>query len=296
VLETYVIHVTKECNCNCLYCYEEDKVSTYKWDGDLKIYIDELLLNNKLDCFNIEFLGGEPLLAFDLIVKTYNYIESKSREQGFNVDSYMITTNGTIINNEIISFLKRAKVLISLSIDGDLFSNQLRLSKENDTNTHDEVIKTIEILKQNDIQFGVHLVVHHYNVHLLCKNIIYLHNIGATHIGIGTVEKTMVIDDKYCELFLKGMREVSDYITENGLTTLRVNLFESIKPYEDERTYMYNGDKVIGESYGRASTDITNVDSKYKVMRCNEKSDIYNKIYSIREESYLYHMNKKGSN
>ena len=31
-METYVIHVTKECNMNCLYCYEKDKTSTYTWE------------------------------------------------------------------------------------------------------------------------------------------------------------------------------------------------------------------------------------------------------------------------
>jgi len=96
-METYVVHVTKQCNCRCVYCYEKDKYSTYTWE-EVKELIDNIVKYNRR--FNIEFLGGEPLLAFDLIKKSVDYLESMN---DIEVEQYVITTNGTILTDEMIS-------------------------------------------------------------------------------------------------------------------------------------------------------------------------------------------------
>ena len=101
MLETYVLHITKECNMQCIYCYEKDKTSTYTWD-ELKTLLNNIIKHNRN--FNLEFLGGEPCLRTDLIKETVNYLESI---ENLNVDNYIITTNGTIINDELIDLMKK---------------------------------------------------------------------------------------------------------------------------------------------------------------------------------------------
>ena len=99
-METYVIHVTKQCNMQCKYCYEEDKTSIYSWD-EIKKFID-ILVSKSPDQFIVEFLGGEPLLAWDLIRQAYEYLESFPNKQ---IESYALTTNGTILTDEILDYL-----------------------------------------------------------------------------------------------------------------------------------------------------------------------------------------------
>ena len=44
-METYVIHTTKKCNADCLYCYEQDKTSLYTWP-EIERVLEELLRKN----------------------------------------------------------------------------------------------------------------------------------------------------------------------------------------------------------------------------------------------------------
>lgn len=73
--------------------------------------------NNWAEKVNIIFIGGEPLLEFPLIKKIVLYINQKARQ--FDVKlSYDITTNGMLLNEEILAFFKKHKIKFLLSLDG----------------------------------------------------------------------------------------------------------------------------------------------------------------------------------
>jgi sulfatase maturation enzyme AslB (radical SAM superfamily) len=186
-MERYVIHVTKRCQCLCIYCYEQDKTSEYTWE-EIKELIDNIIKYNKDKEFQIEYLGGEPLLAFDLIKQATAYLESFKE---IKVNNYAITTNGTILTDEITEWLKQnPKVSWLASLDGTKFMNQLRIFKDSKINTYDIVIenckKALKELGSNRI--GIHMVTHPYNIAFLSKGIENLYNIGIRNIGVGTVE------------------------------------------------------------------------------------------------------------
>ena len=63
----------------------------------------------------IGFYGGEPFLEFGLIKKVVNYVNDAyaDRNCGFN-----LTTNLTLLNDEIIKFVIKNNVNIMISIDG----------------------------------------------------------------------------------------------------------------------------------------------------------------------------------
>ena len=134
MLETYVLHVTKECNLSCVYCYEKDKTSVYTWE-EIKKLLDDIVSFNKH--FNLEFLGGEPCLRIDLIEKTVYYLKSM---KDVVVDSFMITTNGTVINQNLINLLKNnIDVNWTASIDGNEFMNFMRIDKSG-KNSYSKVV------------------------------------------------------------------------------------------------------------------------------------------------------------
>ena len=74
--ERYVIHVTKKCNMSCIYCYEKDKTSKYTKDEVVNTAIT-IASKCKSDKFSIEFLGGEPMLAFDIVKAVYEALEKE---------------------------------------------------------------------------------------------------------------------------------------------------------------------------------------------------------------------------
>lgn len=287
--ERYVIHVTKKCNCNCLYCYEKDKMSTYTWE-EVKELIDGIVKYNK--SFGVEFLGGEPAMAFHLIQQSYEYLESMN---DIFVSDYVITTNSTILTEEMLDFLKtNKKVYWSASLDGTKYMNQLRVFKEPSNNgapqnTYDVVVDNLKKLLYNiDIdRIHVHMTTHPYNVAFIDRGVGHLYSLGIRHIGIGTVESTIKIGREYAEDFISQLDIVSKKIINGTYQNLKIDLFEWIKPKEDKRSYLFNSEgKLIGESYGRVENDIVS-NSNYKTVLGT--SPLQNMIYEIREYVHLRH-------
>ncbi|MCG8540810.1 MAG: radical SAM protein [Clostridia bacterium] len=290
MLERYVIHVTKECNCDCLYCYEKDKTSEYTWE-EIKHLIDKIIKCRTRDEFGIEFLGGEPMLRLDLIKQSYEYLESILE---INVVDYIITTNGTIMEKEIADYLsKNRKIRLAYSLDGHIHANQLRVFKDSRKNTYHRVIENINFLKKYGIESTVHMVTHPYNVAMIADSIDYLYKLGIRIIDIGTVESVMKINKEYCDRFIEELDIVSKKIIDGTYSDLHIGLFEWLKPYSDVRSYIKDPEtgKTIGESYGRSGNDITHTND-YNVIKCKHKDEISEMIHHIRKTAYDSHQKR----
>lgn len=289
-METYVIHVTKECNCDCTYCYEQDKVSKYTWE-EVRELIDNIVKYRTSDEFVVEFLGGEPLMAWDLIKKSYEYLEYND---SVNVASYALTTNGTIMSEEIADYIsKNEKMNFAVSMDGNEWSNQLRIFKGNRKNTYTKVMENIEFLRGYGVETSIHIVTHLYNVASIVESVDHLYKKGIRFIDLGTVESVMTIDEEYCRMFVSELDEVSRRMVEGMYPDLGIGLFNSIKPKSDVRSYIIDEEtgKTIGESYGRSGDDLTK-SGEYKVNRCDSENVISNMIYDIRETVYYNHQKR----
>jgi len=293
--EIYVIHVTKKCNMKCLYCYEQDKTSTYTWE-EVKYFIDKLIENRTSNNFSIEFLGGEPMLVWDLIKKSYEYIEVEYHDY-VNIESYIITTNGTILTDEQANYIANNKsITYAVSMDGNEWSNQLRLMKTGES-SYKTVMKTFDKLKKYGIPLSVHVTTHPYNVAWLYDSIFHLYDNGIKHFGIGTIESTIKIDQEYAKIFLDQLDKVSKRMVRENIEDLSIDLFNQIKPKEDARTYIKDkSGKVIGESYGRSGDDITektkdefNIDRIEQENQDEERKQISDLIYYIRSMAYKNH-------
>ena len=65
----------------------------------------------------VDFVGGEALLSFPFLQKLVEFIEKEANRRKLFV-TYSMTTNGTIMNREILSWLIEHSVRLKLSIDG----------------------------------------------------------------------------------------------------------------------------------------------------------------------------------
>ena len=110
--------LTETCNLNCIYCYEKNKKNrNMSFDVAQKIINDVLTSDDDFDTIAIEFFGGEPFLQYSLIKDIVNYTLSHSWKKRYY---FFATTNGTMITEEIKSFLREYKDIFTcgLSIDG----------------------------------------------------------------------------------------------------------------------------------------------------------------------------------
>jgi uncharacterized protein len=122
-LSSLVLNVTNKCNLHCTYCYEPDGAKygpapiRMEWDT-ARASVDMLLeKSGKNREVNIVFFGGEALLNFKLMKRVVAYAEQKGGEAGKKVD-FSITTNGTLLVDEIIDFLQEHRFGVTISIDG----------------------------------------------------------------------------------------------------------------------------------------------------------------------------------
>ncbi|MEW9096543.1 MAG: radical SAM protein [Clostridiaceae bacterium] len=203
----YTIYLTEQCNCRCVYCYQTSYEIAYTWE-EIKVQLDMIIQDGKQDKI-IEFIGGEPLLAFDMLVKACNYLENNLNR--ITVLRYYISTNLTILNKNIIDFLrKNDNIFVSVSLDGNREMNKLRLWKNGKEN-YFTVVKNIKKLIKSNLndRLMVHMVCHKNNVDNLYKGVKFLNRLGVKAIDIGIVENTMPIDKSFCNSFINEHEKIS---------------------------------------------------------------------------------------
>ncbi len=120
-----VLQVTQKCNLICDYCpyaCTDNNARNHK-NVDMSLDIAIRAINDYIEhsrdikVLNFGFYGGEPLLNFELIQAAIEYIESKVTNK--NV-VFSMTTNGTLLTNDIVEYLVEKDFRLTISLDGDM--------------------------------------------------------------------------------------------------------------------------------------------------------------------------------
>jgi uncharacterized protein len=122
IVKALCLHVAHTCNLNCAYCF----ASQGKYHGDRAVMSFEVgkraldfLIENSGSRRNLEvdFFGGEPLMNFGVVKELVAYARSVEKDCGKNF-RFTLTTNGMLIDDEVIDFANRECVNVVLSLDG----------------------------------------------------------------------------------------------------------------------------------------------------------------------------------
>ena len=119
-LYTLSLEIAHECNLNCRYCYLGAKKNKVMNSNMAKEAVDmsiKEVLKQKDKTLDVYFIGGEPLLKFDLIKEIVEYVKTVCNNWGLNY-SFSTTTNGTLLNKEIMDYLIGERFDLKISIDG----------------------------------------------------------------------------------------------------------------------------------------------------------------------------------
>lgn len=130
-LATLVLNVTNKCNLSCTYCYEygADRLSApapgaksprpMMLEETAKQSIDFLFRScGERPVVTITFFGGETLLNFGTIMAAVDYAEAEAGKRQKRVH-FALTTNATLLTDEVIRFLVAHRFGVTISIDGD---------------------------------------------------------------------------------------------------------------------------------------------------------------------------------
>lgn len=122
VIKALCLHIAHTCNLNCSYCF----ASQGKYHGDRALMSLEVgkraidfLVENSGSRHNLEvdFFGGEPLMNFQVVKDIVAYARSIEKEHNKNF-RFTLTTNGVLVDDDVIDFANRECSNVVLSLDG----------------------------------------------------------------------------------------------------------------------------------------------------------------------------------
>ncbi|MDO5560331.1 MAG: radical SAM protein [Oscillospiraceae bacterium] len=189
----YIISITNKCNLRCRYCYEK-KLNTVP--GSLS---DETaqktieFINARNNAERVYLFGGEPLLYKDVVKKLVS---------GINAKSYIITTNGMLLDEDFIKWCVRNKVIINLSHDGmDCSQRGIDVNELN--------VKLRVLLKYQPDTL-VQMVYNEDSLDMLAQNVLYFKNLGVRKVS-ASMDSFLVSDDpdRFADRMMEEWEKVS---------------------------------------------------------------------------------------
>lgn len=122
VVKALCLHIAHDCNLACRYCFAEE--GEYHGRRALMSYetgkqaLDFLIANSgNRKNLEVDFFGGEPLMNFDVVKQlvAYGREQEKLHDKHFR---FTLTTNGVLLNDDIMEFANKEMDNVVLSIDG----------------------------------------------------------------------------------------------------------------------------------------------------------------------------------
>ena len=152
-LSLLILQVTQNCNLRCKYCVYSgsyvNRVHTNKRMNfeTAKQAVDFYYNHSKnIDIASISFYGGEPLLEFELIRNIVEYCEMKFSGKQLNLN---MTTNATLLTNEMMDFLQVHKINLTISLDGpEEIHNKNRVFADHTKGTFAKVLDNLNKFQQ----------------------------------------------------------------------------------------------------------------------------------------------------
>lgn len=273
-----------DCNLNCKYCFylghsalypetKKHRMSTKVLEKMISSY-----MSTEQQVYAFGWQGGEPtLMGVDFFRKAVEF-QKKYGQQG-KVVSNGLQTNAILINDEFAQHLSKYHFLLGVSLDGPSYIHDHYRKYVNEHDTHAYVMKSIDCLKQNNVEFNILTLVNNINVkkakevyHYLCDNGFLFHQY------IECVE----FDEKGNPLpyTVKGeewgcfLCEIYDEWIKTDTRKVSVRLFDSILNYLVENIYIvckmnqnccqyfvveYNGDVYPCDFFVEKELEIGNV-------------------------------------
>lgn len=286
--EVMFLVLTEDCNFRCKYCFENENPK--------KLYMSKKTAKKALDMFcaennknaekrEIYFYGGEPLLNHKTFDYSLGYIKELFETGKLKKPTILnLITNGSLIDKRIEQNIDMQRFNVAVSLDGPKeIHNEARIYSGG-KGTYDNVIRGINILKDNGVNFGLSCTIGKHNVDSLDKIMewfvtdveaksvgfnILLHQTGGTNTMSAPIEK---VTKKIIDAF-EIAREHGIY-EDRILRQVRAFSEEMFYPYDCGgcgRQIVYTPDDKIGPCLAFLGTKEYFVPVKNEKLEMNEK-------------------------
>lgn len=197
VVKALCLHIAHDCNLACRYCFAEE--GEYHGRRALMSYevgkkaLDFLVRNsgNRVN-LEVDFFGGEPLMNWQVVKDLVAY--GRSLEEPFHKKfRFTLTTNGVLLNDDIMEFVNREMANVVLSIDGRKEVHDFMRPHRGGQGSYDEVVPKYSKLAEsrNQMNYYVRGTFTHHNLDF-SKDVLHLADLGFKQISVEPV----VADEK----------------------------------------------------------------------------------------------------
>lgn len=192
VLKAICLHVAHDCNLACKYCF----AGKGEYDGPkglmsfetgkkaLDFLVEQSGTRRNLE---VDFFGGEPLLNWDVCKKLVEYGRSIEKKYDKNF-RFTVTTNGVLLNDEIMEFCNKEMGNVVLSLDGRKETHdRLRITRKN-TGSYDMIIDKFKKFAQSRNQKDYYMrgTYTHFNTDF-SNDVIHMADLGFKELSIEPV-------------------------------------------------------------------------------------------------------------
>lgn len=214
--------LTQECNLACAYCFEKGVMERSRMPAIIARSAIDLLFDYSQDEANLQIthFGGEPLLNFPLLKYVTEYAEEKARILGKNV-SFIMTSNGTLLNQSRVKYLADHKINVLLSIDGSGQSHDKYRVDNEARGSFERTMKGMRILKRFQPWIGIKMTVMPENVPMLFEDTVTLHDLGVNQFLIGYATGIKWSEEDR-ESFGEQMRKIAQWYRSRSSRNLRI--------------------------------------------------------------------------
>lgn len=192
VVKALCLHIAHDCNLACRYCFAEE--GEYHGRRALmsfevgKAALDFLIANSgSRRNLEVDFFGGEPTLNMDVVKELVAYGREQEKLHNKNF-RFTLTTNGVLLNEDIMEFANREMANVVLSIDGRKEVNDRMRPFQNGTGSYDLIVPKFQKFAQsrNQQQYYVRGTFTHHNLDF-SKDVLHLADLGFTQISVEPV-------------------------------------------------------------------------------------------------------------
>ncbi len=192
VVKALCLHIAHDCNLACRYCFAEEgeyhgrrAIMPYEVG---KAALDFLIkASGNRRNLEVDFFGGEPLMNFEVVKKLVAYGREQEKLHNKNF-RFTLTTNGVLLNDEVMEFANREMANVVLSIDGRKEVNDNMRPFRNGTGSYGMIVPKFQKFadSRNQEKYYVRGTFTHNNLDF-SKDVLHLADLGFQQISVEPV-------------------------------------------------------------------------------------------------------------
>ncbi len=200
VVKALCLHIAHDCNLKCVYCFAEE--GEYHGKRELmsaevgKAAIDFIIKNSgSRHNLEVDFFGGEPLMNFGVVKEIVEYGRSQEKIHNKNF-RFTITTNGILLNDEIMDYINENMQNVVISLDGRKEINDKMRPRAGGQGSYDIIVPKFQKLAESRGQTDYYIRGTFTRNNLdFSKDVLHMADLGFKQISVEPVVGTE--DDVY---------------------------------------------------------------------------------------------------